>query len=308
MNIVIVGPGAIGTLFAVLLSKTDNNIAILDKDPIRAKAISDKGLRVENCGKTTCVPIRITADPSKLKPADLICVCVKAYDTEMAVKHALPLVRNKTILVSLQNGLGNAEIASQYVAPSQIVCSVTAQGVTRITCGHVQHAGTGPTFVAPFSSSGTEQAHIFANVLSLCTQEVRYCDSYESMIWSKLLVNAAINPVTVIADVRNGEILQRPELRATAHAAAREGQTVAREQGIDLFYKDAAIEVDSVCKKTSNNVSSMLQDIRSGKKTEILSINAAILNAARQCQLSCPTNELLVQQIISREKSVVRNK
>ena len=108
MRTVIVGPGAIGCLFAGLLTRAGQNVALLDKDPARAAHIAERGLLLEGDNGTETFAIEVTADPATVHgPVDCLCICVKAYDTRAAIKHSYSVVSNNTLIVALQNGLGS---------------------------------------------------------------------------------------------------------------------------------------------------------------------------------------------------------
>ena len=153
------------------------------------------------------------------------------------------------------------------------------------------------TQVAPVTPAGTEPAARFAALLVQAGMEARTAGDAQSVLWGKLIVNAAINPVSALWDVPNGTVMTRPELRQVAAAAAREAESVARAKGIALLFPDAAAEVADVSMRTRDNISSMLQDIRGGKRTEIDAINGAVLREGAALGMALPVNEMLVRRV-----------
>lgn len=299
MEIAIVGPGAIGCLLAALLTRAGHRIALLDKDPDRARLIAGQGLRVESPAGVETFAVEVTADPLSIAgPMDFVCICVKSYDTRSAIRHALPLLSAGTATVSLQNGLGNAEqiAAESGAAP---VCAVTAHGSTTLGPGSIRHAGAGPTAVAPAGAAARPAATRFSQLLEEAHLETVRRNNHLSMLWSKVAVNAAINAVTALNDVPNGAVLDRPDLRATAMAAATEVAQVAAAAGIELYCESAVAEVEQVCELTRNNISSMLQDVRAGRRTEIDAITGAVVAKAREFGVAAPANEMLLEKIRS---------
>ncbi len=296
MKIVVVGPGAIGCLFAALLKEAGNDVTLLDKEPERARRISQTGIRIEGIGGARTVPIAAEADPSVIGAADFVCICVKSYDTLSAVKHALPLIGPRTAVVSLQNGLGNAEQIAGVAGAEKVICATTSQGSTSLGAGHVRHAGLAPTFVAPFT--GSKRAAEFVKTLNKSGIEAQLLDNAAAMLWSKAVVNAAINPVTAIWKVPNGQVIERADLRKIAFDAAEEAENVARAKGVSLLFDKAAAEVESVCRKTRDNISSMLQDVRRGRRTEIDAINGVIVKEGRNLGMKAPVNEMLVERVM----------
>lgn len=293
MKVVIVGPGALGCLFASLLTEAEYDVVLLDKDPKRARLIFKQGILIEQNHRTRNVHMSVTGSPAEIGMADFVCLCVKSFDTRSAIQHAASLIGPKTIVVSIQNGLGNAEVIARVADRKKLICAVTSQASTSLGVGHIRHAGTGLTSVASFLPRQSD-APAFARVLRNAGIPTEVLDDAAAMIWGKLVVNAAINPVTTIGDVSNGEILSQPNLREMAFAAAREAALVAEAKGIRLPFVDAAEEVENVCKATAANISSMLQDLRNGKETEIDAINGAIVREARSAKVPVPTNKLLL--------------
>jgi 2-dehydropantoate 2-reductase len=303
MKIAIVGPGAIGCLFAARLTEGGQTVWLFDKDSERARRISAEGIRLDDGGATRRIPARVTTDPRAIGEAEIVCLCVKAYDTLAATRAAQALVGPNSGFVSLQNGLGNAEVVSSVIPSGQIICAVTAHGATSRGCGHVVHAGVGVTTVAPFRPQAGRLSEAFAGVLRQAGFEAELAGEAAGMIWSKLIINAAINPVTAIWNTTNGAILERQELKEQCLAAAREAQSVARALGVPLAYDDAGATVLDVCRRTGANVSSMLQDLRRHKRTEVDAINGAIVREARRLRLNTPVNEHLIRQVQALERS-----
>ena len=304
MRIVIVGPGAMGCLFASLLTEAEYDVVLLDKDPQRARVILKQGILVETNHRTRNVHMSVTGTPEEIGTADFVCLCVKSFDTRSAIQHAASLVGPRTIVVSVQNGLGNAEELSRVVDTAKIVCAVTSQASTSLGVGHIRHTGTGMTSAAPFQRAG-RHAPAFARILRFAGVQTEVLDDAAAMIWAKLIVNAAVNPVAAIEGVSNGEILNRPKLRETAFAAAREAASVAQAKGIRLPYSDATEEVEKVCRATAANFSSMLQDMCNGRQTEVEAINGAIVREARALKVPVPMNKMLLAKVRSSKRQKV---
>jgi len=296
-TIVVVGPGAIGCLFAAALAEAGHDVRLLDKDPTRAESIARCGVKVDEPQGSRTVRVPVTADARTQGPVDVVCLCVKSYDTASAAACLSDLMGPETAIVSLQNGFGNAERISGQVGPRGVICAVTAHGATCLGAGHVVHAGEGVTTLAARDPAGRGAAERVAAVLSASGLEARVVDDALSLVWSKLAINAAINPVTAVWGVPNGEILDRPELVKVSMAAAEEAQTVATAGGVTLLYADATAAVREACERTKENISSMLQDVRRGKRTEIDDINGAIVKEARTQGIKVPVNEMLVQRV-----------
>lgn len=297
MNILIVGPGAMGCLFACALSESGNNVYLLDKNPERARIISDNGIRLEEDEHTRVIPVNITTDVDRLPTPGLVCICVKSFDTAEAIRNIMPVLTQDSTVLTLQNGIGNVEIIAGYVDKEQINCGVTSQGSTSLGDGHIRHAGNGPSVIAPIAANRISESEKIAILFSNAGMTTRCSSNATSILWSKLIVNAAINPVSAIWNVPNGALVENADIRSIMLTAASEARQVALAKNIHLEFEDAAAEVESVCRATRTNISSMLQDVRRGAETEIESITGIIVKEAHNLGVSVPTNEMLLDRI-----------
>ncbi len=288
----IVGPGAMGCLFGALLAEAGHEVWLIDHRPDRVLALSRNGITIEETGKSRTVPVKATAEPSTIGTVGVILFAVKAYDTEAAARAASALAGVRTTIVTLQNGLGNVEALSRTFDPDRVVAGATSHGATLLGTGRVRHAGVGPTSLAP-AAGNTERAEAVAELLRSAGLEATVVADATAVIWSKVVVNASINPLTALTRLRNGQLLEFPELRELLTAVARETAEVARLRGANLLYQDPAQEVVTVCERTAGNYSSMLQDILAGRETEIESLNAAVVRQAKMAGRDAPINGVL---------------
>jgi 2-dehydropantoate 2-reductase len=192
-------------------------------------------------------------------------------------------------VLTLQNGLGNAELLGEGT-----LLGVTALGATLVGPGRVRPGGEGPTHIA-----GPEP---IARVFRAAGVDARAVDPAEgtSLVWGKLAVNAGINALGAIGNVPNGELLARPESRSLLERAANEVAAVARAKGIALPFPDAAAEARRVAAATASNLSSMLQDVLRGAPTEIDAINGAVVREGARHGVPTPANETLLRLVAAR--------
>lgn len=296
-DVVVVGPGAIGCLFAAVLGRGGHNITILDRRPERAAYVERNGITLEWEDETHLVPVNALLHPQANAPkVDVILVCVKSYDTDQAARSILPFIGSNTLVASLQNGIGNIERITAVTGHDKTVAVLTSMGATLLGDGHVRYAGCGPTNIT--GPDGCKPpGESLAATLQFCGVNAGWCNSPKAAIWSKAVINAAINPITAISGVPNGTVVSQSDLRDLMTSAAQEAQAVAEANGIELMYDDAAAEAAEVCKNTHANISSMLQDIRSGRQTEIDAITGEILKAARSSGMPAPVNKSLFEQV-----------
>jgi len=301
IRIAVIGPGGIGCLFSGLLAEAGHEVYLVDRRPERSALISRDGLILEQDGAGRTVALQAHAFPSDIEPVELIILCVKAHETAGTIRSILTLSLPDTIVLSLQNGLGNLEALESVVKGTNLFAGITTCGATVVALNLVRQAGTGATVVGSLHQNN-EGAERLAQILSKSGIETSSTENTIGMLWSKLIINAAICPVSVMADLPNGELALSEKWRSLLIASAKEGARVAAARGIKLMYADPARAVLEVCQKTSENISSMLQDTRRGRNTEIMQINGAIIRAAAELGIDTPINAMLCQSVLDRER------
>jgi 2-dehydropantoate 2-reductase len=302
MKIVVVGPGAMGCLLAGKLAAVDHIVWLVDHDRQRSQTINRRGIRIADRNGVSRFRVPCTISAREIGTSPLVFLCVKSYNLQSAIRKVIPVLETDTIVVLIQNGLGNVERISSFVDKKRIVCLTTSHGATCAGPGYIRHEGTGPTCIASAVKSEIDKAKLVAGILSGAGLEVSVQEDIDAMIWGKLVINSAINPITAIYNVRNGVLLKRKKLRELMHGVALEVANVARAKGIKLPYSDVTAVVDAVCQKTAGNISSMLQDIRKGKRTEIGCITGAVIKEARKVNVPVPLCEMLAKQIAHKTK------
>lgn len=310
MRIVIVGPGAIGCLIAGLLAESNQeDVWLLDKDELRAKELLKNGLRLEGIGGKRFIKIEdnpflhATSDVSDIGKADLILICVKSYNTKTACISVFPAVEENTIVMTLQNGLNNVEAMSSIFGQEKIIAGITTHGATLLGVGHVRHAGIGKTIIGEVKRGSISASKLsqIANIFSKAGFETTISENILSHIWGKLIINSAINPITAITKMRNGELLEHNETKTLLYLTVNESACVAHAHSIKLPYDDPIVIVEETCRATANNISSMLQDVLNNKPTEIDSINGAIVKEGSKVGINTPVNQVLTYLVKSLE-------
>jgi len=303
VKIVIIGPGAMGCLYAFLLTRSSHEVWLLDYREDRANFIRSQGLKIEGVSGQYQIPFeRICTDAGIIGKADLIIIFVKAYATEAAIKRAGSAVKSSTIILTLQNGLGNIESICALYPDAHCVAGTTAQGATLIATGHIRHAGIGETTIGAVAGSGKFHTELIRDLFMSALIPVQIAEDVTSLLWGKLLINCGINPITAIMKIKNGHIPAFPNLLAVMQRAVDEGAHIASKLGIAVPYQDPAQKVIEVCAATAENRSSMLQDIEAGKKTEIEYMNGAIVRHGQHLGIDIPVNSFLTDMVLALEK------
>lgn len=302
MKIVVLGAGAIGSYFGGMLAKKFD-VTLLGRAP-HINAIKQKGLKITGITYITVNPRGIT-EFFKIKKPELVIITVKSYDTEKVVKESFPHIRD-SIILSMQNGLNNEKIILDIMGDN-VLGGITSHGVTFVKPGVIYHAGIGETIIGELNGKSTKRINEIKKMFDSVGINCSVSKNILGQIWTKTIVNAGINPITAIHRINNGEILKNEKLIETMENVCLEGIEVAKKANIRLPGCDILEKTKNVARLTENNKSSMLQDIEKGKKTEIDSINGAIVENGKKLGVPTPVNIELIGLIKNIEKSIVIN-
>jgi len=293
MDILIVGTGALATLFAARLGAAGHPVSLLGTWQEGIQALNTHGARwVDRDGLERSVPVRATGDPQEVRGARFALVLVKAWQTERAARQLTECLTTNGMAVTLQNGIGNREILARDLGPDRVALGVTTTGATLLDPGLVRPGGEGVLSLERNPALGPVEA-----ALRSAGFQVEIVPDAESLVWGKLVINTAINPLTALLSVPNGELLERPEARHLLADLAQEVAAVARAEGIHLPFENPVETVEEVARKTAANRSSMLQDVLRGAPTEIDAICGAVTQRGKIAGVPTPVNAVCWQLV-----------
>ena len=303
MKIVIVGPGAMGCLIAVFLSKSKEEVWLLDKNADNAAKINEIGISLEGVSGTWQAKPKATANIENISKADLILICVKSFNTKQAVEQIKPLLQENTKIMTLQNGIGNIEIIAELVGEERVIGGITNEGATLIDIGRIRHAGRGDTLIGTLDGKVPVEIRSIREVFNKVGLQTKMSRDIKSLVWSKLIINVGINALTAITQLPNGKLTEFEGTKRILRDAVTEATRIAKRKRIKLVYDDPLAKVEAVCEGTSENISSMLQDVLRKKRTEIDFINGVIVRLGQELGIAVPTNKLLVDLVKTIESS-----
>ncbi|MFH1458120.1 MAG: 2-dehydropantoate 2-reductase [Candidatus Omnitrophota bacterium] len=303
MKIVVVGPGAMGCLFAAFLSKSKEEIWLLDKNKERAGRINQDGISLEGVSGNWHAQVKATSEAKEIGEADLVIICVKSYDTKQAVARSKALLGQNTSVLTLQNGIGNIEIIGEGVGSDKVIGGVTNEGATLLDTGRIRHAGKGETVVGRIDGKIPVQMRFLREIFNKAGLETRISRDIKGLLWSKLIINVGINALTAITRLNNGKLVEFEGTRKILRDAVTEATRIAKRKRIKLIYDDPLAKVEAVCEATAGNVSSMLQDVLRRRRTEIDFINGVVVRQAQELGIPVPVNSILLGLVKTIEES-----
>lgn len=292
------GAGATGSVFAARLASR-HEVAVTARDA-RLETIRRDGLRVTGA-TDSAVRLPAAASPKEFADfrADFALVTVKSSDTAEAAA-ALDRLPGDPVRVSLQNGLGNEEILAEGGHP--VLGAVTNNGATLREGGEVFHAGLGEVVLGAFSpDTPADAAARLAALFRAVGFPARETEDIRKPLWEKVILNAAVNPVTALLGLRTGELLADPGRRLVVSRVAAEACRVAGSEGVPCEPGEVEATIRRVAAATPENRSSMLQDLERGRRTEIEAINGVIAARGRAAGVPTPWNDLLLRLVRRRE-------
>ena len=297
LTILILGAGAIGSLFGALLS-TKHKVMVLCRTP-HATAINKKGLIIQGLTKNTYIldaTDTITNLPSN---PDLVIITVKAYDTQHLIQTTKPTLKSAKHILTLQNGLGNIEALSSIIPTNRILAGITTHGAIYTKPGNIKHTGIGRTIIGPLVSISLDIAHQLANEFTAAGLSTTLSPDIQKEIWKKAVINSAINPLTAIFHCKNGYLLENPILETILDRITTESTTIANTQHYQLSADEMINQTKQVIYETVDNYSSMLQSIKLQQPTEIDYINGTLQTVGQNHNIATPLNTIITKMIHS---------
>ena len=298
-KIAVVGAGAMGCLFGGLLAEGGLDVTLVDVLQEHVDRINRDGLRIVGYGGDRSIPVRATTEPSGLPAVDVLFVQCKAPYTKEAVRRVLHLLRDDSVAISFQNGLGNEENIGEVVGMERVLGGVTAQGAAVEGPGAVRNFGNLPTHIGEMGGGLSERSERIAAALDRAGLQTTAVPDIRQAIWKKLLANIAISPTSAITNMTIKQVFAVPELRETAFEALDEAVEVARAEGVELNAAETREVIDQIAGPTGtgDNKSSLCVDIINRRPCEIDVISGAVVQLGRKHDIPTPVNKTLVAAV-----------
>jgi 2-dehydropantoate 2-reductase len=312
MRVAILGTGALGGVIAGCLTDVGADVVCVSRG--RTAKILEDGLTIFTPeGTVEMIPgdhyVLIDSESGPLnesicKTCDVAIIAGKADSTSALSSIAEEIVSDQGFVVSIQNGLGNTGIIASRVGWGRVVGGSTTHSAWRDGEGGVHWTGRGSLAIGNMDGSDPRPSESeFVSLLDKAGLNPIWSSDINKEIWRKLMVNVAINPICAIAGIKNGALLEIPELWIQSLEAMREAESVARASGVEM----GAIDIEDYLKKvvtaTADNRVSMLQDIMAGRKTEIDVICGAVISKGEEFGVQTPRNEILLALVKGIEMS-----
>ncbi len=298
----VVGAGAVGSFYGAMLARSGHGVTLIGR-AAHVQAIERDGLQLHRAGRVEAVRVRATTELDAVCDADLVLVCVKSADTDEVARAMAPLLAPGALVLSLQNGVDNADTIARHVSQT-VLPAVVYVAVAMPEPGVVRHYGRGDLVigarVAEMAGAAEPSREALASRMEQVVElfasaevPVRVSDDVVGELWSKLLVNCAYNAISALTQLPYGRLAAMPEIRASQLAVVREVLAVAEADGHPLPLAASIEAMERIAAAMPAQLSSTAQDLARGKPTEIDHLNGYVARRGVAHGIPTPVNQTL---------------
>jgi 2-dehydropantoate 2-reductase len=302
VKICIVGCGALGSVFAAHLARLDDvEVYAYDVSEAHTRAITERGLQISGAAEFTA-RLHATSRPREIPPCDFGIFATKSLHTRDAIEQTAHIFGSSGAVCSVQNGLGNEEIIAERV--KQVIRGATTMAAHLIGPGHAGFEFYSDLWIGPFEPSGIPYKRVeqLAGLLTRAGLRVLALHDARGAQWTKLIFNAAVNPVDALTQLHHGAATRFEPTGALSEALLQEGESVAKALGIALHGNARQMIAEGASATEKRNVS-MLLDVMARRQTEVDFLNGAIADWGEKLGVPVPLNRAIWQLVKGLEHS-----
>jgi 2-dehydropantoate 2-reductase len=285
MKIAVMGAGAVGCYYGAMLARAGHDVMLIGR-PQHVEAIKRQGLRLETQTFDERIRVSASSEASAVQGAQLVLFCVKSTDTESGAAAIKPHLATDALVLSLQNGVDNAD-RLRALLPQEVIAAAVYIGVEMAGPGHVRHHGRGELVIE--ASKANDEV---ARVLVAAGVPTDISDNVRGALWVKLIANCAYNALSAIAQLPYGRLVKGEGITAAMRDLVDECVTVAKADGVTLP-GDVDAAVRKIAETVPGQYSSTAQDLARGKRSEIDHLNGLIVRRGEALGVATPANRLL---------------
>jgi 2-dehydropantoate 2-reductase len=286
LKVAVMGAGAVGCYFGGMLARAGHDVTLIAR-PQHVEAIQREGLRMQTRTFDEHVRLAASTDASAVQGADLVLFCVKSTDTEAAGAQLRPYLAPGALVLTLQNGVDNADRLRTVLPQQQVAAAVVYVATEMAGPGHVRHHGRGELVIEP-----SESSQAAAQALAAAGVPTEISDNVRGALWTKLIINCAYNAVSAIAQLPYGEAVQGDGVKDVMRDVVDECLAVAQAEGVQMPGDTHAI-VRKLVESMPTQYSSTAQDLARGKRTEIDHLNGLVVRRGAALGIATPANRVL---------------
>ena len=305
MKIVVVGIGAMGSIYAALLADAGHEVWALEPWAEHANAIRLNGLRVQGAsGDRLVSAIKIVDTIDDVGSADLFVIATKASSVAAAARMIAPVLTSESLVLTIQNGLGAGERIAQYLPAEQVLLGVAEGfGASIKSPGHIVHTAMKMIRIGSMTADKHRQVEAIAELWREAGFNTSAYQDIEQLIWEKFICNVAYSAPCTVFGKNVKDLLDDPHAKQISQTCATEAWEVAVRKKINLSFDNPIEYITAFGHKVGDARPSMLLDHMAKRPSEIDAINGMVPVVAEQAGLSAPFNSVLTGIVLSRESA-----
>jgi 2-dehydropantoate 2-reductase len=291
-KIYVLGAGAVGCYFGGMLARGHHDVTFIAR-PERTAALNESGLEMDCKAFHETVQVKASADPSILSDTDLVLLSVKSLDTERMLAEVKSILPSKAVILSLQNGVANIDLASKIIA-NPIYAAVVYVAAEMIGPRTMKHHGRGELLIGNLgqgTSVGDQNLKEITRLFEEAGVPCSLAPQIKRDMWLKFMVNCSFNAISGIGQIPYGEMMKSPGIVKLIEEITKEFLVIAAHEKVDISMSEALAVNKSIATTMLTQVSSTAQDLARGKMTEIDFLNGYIVELGKRYKVATPYNE-----------------
>jgi 2-dehydropantoate 2-reductase len=291
-KIYVLGAGAVGCYFGGMLARAHHDVTFIAR-PKRAEALNENGLEMDCKAFHETIQVKASSNLSTLQDADLVLLSVKSLDTERTLAQIKSILPSKAVILSLQNGVANIEIASKMIS-NPIYAAVVYVAAGMIGQRTMKHHGRGELLVGSLSNTSSidnKNLQDICNLFEAVGVPCSIASQIKRDMWLKFLVNCSFNAISGVGQISYGEMVKSPGIVKMIQEITKEFLAIAALEDVNISMSEALAANDSIATTMVTQVSSTAQDLAKGKLTEIDFLNGYIVQLGKKYGIATPYNE-----------------
>ena len=296
MKIIVIGAGAMGSIYGGRLS-VHNDVYLVDTNEALVDKINKEGLTLEEEGREFTFSPKAASSVENLDAADLIILFTKSMYSRIALEGAKAVIGKDTYLMTLQNGAGHEKLLKEFVDEDHVIIGTTEDNGAIITLAHVHHGGKGVTNIGLLNGKKEDILYRIKETFDSCGFSVNIHENIHSLIWDKLMTNASLSILTAILQCDMSYISQNESARNLCIRLIEETVGVACSMGLSFSLEEVKKKVLETSAANKGGYTSIMMDIKNGRKTEVDTISGAVVAKAEELGLDVPCMKMAVSLI-----------
>ena len=296
MKIIVIGAGAMGSIYGGRLS-TGNDVTLVDTNEAVIDHVRENGIVLEENGTQNTYLPKIAKNADGTGTADLIILFTKAMYSHSALENVKSAIGKDTYLMTLQNGAGHERMLSQFVDTDHVIIGTTEDNGAVISLGVIHHGGKGVTNIGLLNGNRGKILEDISEAFDKCGFDVRIHDNIQQLIWDKLMTNVSLSVLTAILQCDMSYISKNESAFAICRKLIEEAVAVASAMNLEFDTEKVIQKVRSTSENNPGGYTSIMMDIKNGRKTEVDTISGAVVAKAHELGVPVPHHEMAVSLI-----------